>query len=85
MLPVLQESLCYKGMRDEPSIEMMDIILDSLTTGMDYMFGWTMDLSKILTLNIASGTMEFMSQYDKAKPQMESKIAESFEAMELAQ
>lgn len=85
VLPVLQTSLCYKGMRDEPSIQMMDIILDSLTTDIGYMFGWTMSLSKTLTEKIASGTMEFMSQYEKAKPQMESKIAASLEAMGLMQ
>ena len=29
VIPVLQESLCYKGMRDEDSIEMMNLVLET--------------------------------------------------------
>lgn len=29
VIPMLQESLCYKGMRDEDSIEMMNLVLET--------------------------------------------------------
>ncbi len=85
IIPVLQNALCYKGMRDEDSIEMFNEILSSLSTDIGYMFGWTMDLTSDISQNIASGNSNFMSKYESNKSAMENKISATLEAMGLAQ
>lgn len=85
VIPVLQNALCYKGMRDEDSIEMFGKILNSLSNDVGYLFGWTMDLTSDISQNIASGKNNFMSKYESSKSAMERKIENTLNAMGLGQ
>ena len=74
VIPVLQEALCYKGMRDEDSIEMMSIMLDSETLDLGICAGLTNDFMTALSGNEIKGKKEFMSTYEKQKKNIEKNM-----------
>ena len=67
IVPVMQTTFCYKGMRDEDSIEMMNITLDTMTVDFGYLYGWSKDTVGRLATNIANGQDVFASSMKSAE------------------
>ena len=67
IVPVMQTTFCYKGMRDEDSIEMMNITLDTMTVDFGYLYGWSKDTVGKLATNIADGNDTFASSMKSAE------------------
>ncbi len=61
IVPVMQNTFCYKGMRDEDSIEMMNITLDTMTVDFGYLYEWSKSTVNQLSENIAAGRDNFAS------------------------
>lgn len=78
VLPVMQESFCYKGARDEDSIEMMNILLDTRTVDFGFIYGWTTNLITGLCDKMLTGSNSFASSYASAKDGIEADIAKAF-------
>ena len=53
VIPELQRSLCYKGLGDEDSIQMMNIILDTTVVDIGVAYGWTLPMLDGLCNEIA--------------------------------
>ncbi len=83
VIPVVQEALCYKGMRDQDSIEMFEIILDSMSMDIGYMMGWTTDLTKTLCRDMVTGTNKLASSWTVQSKLANKTIEQSVAAMEL--
>ncbi len=70
VLPVYYEvNLSQKGLRNEDSIEMLDIIRDSRCFDIGEVFGWTVDLKNTIDSSLTSGTGDLAStvaQYKSA-------------------
>ncbi|GHV13010.1 hypothetical protein FACS1894219_07060 [Clostridia bacterium] len=58
------QTLTLKAMRDEESMEMLDIILASRSYDLGYFYGWG-GITGIFGDMISSGTMDFSSRYEK--------------------
>ncbi len=80
ILPVMQNSFCYKGARDEDSIEMMNILLDTRTVDLGVVYGWTTDLLANLCTKMLEGNDIFMSSYEASKEKILSDIEKMFGA-----
>ncbi len=74
IVPVMQNTFCYKGMRDEDSIEMMNITLDTMTVDFGYLYGWTKDSVNTLATNIADGKDTFASSMKSAEKMTKRQI-----------
>lgn len=74
IIPVMQETFCYKGLRDEDSIEMMNVILDTITVDCGYFYGWTKTIMKSFAADVVRGKNRFASSLEKNSPTIEKNI-----------
>ena len=74
IVPVMQNTFCYKGTRDEDSIEMMNITLDTMTVDVGYLYGWSKDTVNTLANNIADGKDTFASSMKSAEKMVNKNI-----------
>ena len=74
VIPTLQDELCYKGMRNNDSIDMFNIILDTSTLDIGYMFSWTSELVNKLSGQVCKGKVRFASSFASEKEKILSKI-----------
>ncbi len=61
VIPLYKESLCYKGVRDEDSIDMLDIIMNTLSADVGYLYGWTNQMLDAMCNKAAVGSNTFSS------------------------
>lgn len=78
VIPVLQEALCYKGMRDEDSIEMMNLMLETETIDLGVCAGLTYDFLSKIANNELKGKKEFMSTFEKNSKTIKKNIDKLF-------
>ena len=76
IIPILQESLCYKGLRDNDSIEMMNLILNTEVLDIGIATDLTASLFTTIGDGVVSGKLNFMSTVEKQTKAMNKKIAE---------
>ncbi len=81
ILPVYYESLCYKGLRDEDSIEMLDRIHQSRTADLGRVYGWTISFVNELGTNISKNKGDYASAFAKNESKIQSSIEKSLTAM----
>lgn len=74
IIPELQTALCYKGMRDDDSIEMMDVIMDSIYLDLGYVQSWTTDLVKRIAGDIMKNKLNFVSTVEKQQKRIAKTI-----------
>ena len=79
IVPVMQTTFCYKGTRDEDSIEMMNITLDTMTVDFGYLYDWSKSIVNTLAENIAAGKDTFASSMKSAEKLVNSKIKKTME------
>ena len=82
ILPVYYESLCYKGLRDEDSIEMLDIITDTRTTDLGRTYGWTLSFLAGLGTSIAKDSQSYASKFAAVEGKISGEIAKTVADME---
>ncbi|MCR5263068.1 MAG: hypothetical protein K6D94_04285 [Clostridiales bacterium] len=78
VIPVLQEALCYKGMRDDDSIEMMNLMLETETIDFGVCAGLTYDFLSKIANNELKGKKEFMSTFEKNSKAIQKNIDKLF-------
>jgi hypothetical protein len=78
ILPVLQTAFCYKGLRDEDSIEMMNILLDTRTVDLGVVYGWTADMLSTLCTKMLDGNHIFVSTYETSRNKIIASIEKTF-------
>ena len=82
VIPDIQTSLCYKGMRDDDSIEMFNTILNTLSLDIGYMFGWTKDMvGKLCGADLLKGNDRFASTFAAQKDKITANIEKTLETM----
>lgn len=81
ILPVYYESLCYKGLRDEDSIEMLDRIHKSRTIDIGRTYGWTVSFVDDLGAAIAKNKGDYASSFAKNAEKIQGSIEKSLTAM----
>lgn len=74
IIPELQVALCYKGLRDEDSIEMMNIIMDSVYVDLGYVQNWSSELVKKLAAQIMNNNLNLASTSEKYKTKITKTI-----------
>jgi len=77
--PVLQEMMCYKGIRDDDSIEMLDIIFQSKYADIGYLCGWTINVYNNIVKGLISKNEEIISKIEKEREIVQTKIDKYFE------
>ena len=78
VIPVLQESLCYKGIRDEDSIEMMNLVLETEVVDLTTAAGIANEQMTNICKNIVQGKLQFASYMEKQRKTIEKKINKLF-------
>jgi len=63
--PVVWEAMCYKGVRDEDSIDMLEIIFSSMYVDIGFMWDITKELQTQIALNAANGVENVASLLEK--------------------
>ncbi|MCQ2432498.1 MAG: hypothetical protein MJ175_07840, partial [Clostridia bacterium] len=81
VIPEIQTALCYKGMRDEDSIEMFNTMLNTVSVDIGYLFGWSTDLVNQLSGNIYEGKNDFISRLEKGRSRIEKAIDKTVNQM----
>lgn len=85
VLPIYYESLCHKELRDEDSIEMLEIIHASRTADLGRVFGWTNDLLAKIAGSIMKDNADYASTFakydEKIKTTIENSVAEMTEKL----
>ena len=81
IIPELQVALCYKGLRDEDSIEMLNIIMDTIYIDLGYVQSWSTDLSKQLAKQIMSNNLRLASIAEKNQKKITKTIERAIEDM----
>ena len=74
VFPVYYESLCYKGLRDDDSIDMLGIISDSRWADLGCVYGWTYDTLSLLGSALLTGNLNTASYIEAAKNGIENSI-----------
>lgn len=77
--PVIQEMMCYKGIRDEDSIEMLDIIFQSKYADIGYLCGWIMNVYNNIVKGLINKDEEIVSKIEKERESVQAKIDKYFE------
>ncbi len=78
VIPVLQESLCYKGMRDDDSIEMMKLILETEVVDLTTASGIANEQMTNICKNIVQGKLQFASYMEKQTKKITANIEKLF-------
>lgn len=81
IIPELQVALCYKGLRDEDSIEMMNIIMDTIYVDLGYVQSWSSDLTRQIAKQIMTDTLNLTSSVEKQKNKITKIIERAIESM----
>lgn len=63
--PIVWEAMCYKGVRDEDSIDMLEIIYNSMVVDIGFIWGITNETQMTAAKNAASGKEEVVSLLEK--------------------
>lgn len=63
--PIVWEAMCYKGVRDEDSIDMLEIIYDSMVVDIGFIWGITNETQMTVARSAAVGTKEVVSALEK--------------------
>ncbi len=72
--PNLLTSMCYKGVRDEDSIEMLNIILTSTTADIGFLWNISQSLQMTMAGNAANGVEEVISVIQKEAKSMQTTL-----------
>lgn len=84
VLPVYYDNVVeQKGLRNQESIEMLDIVLSTKTVDLGTLFGWTNTLMSTIRGNLFSGKTEYASTVTKQLKAIEKYITKTLEAIEL--
>lgn len=78
VIPVLQESLCYKGMRDDDSIEMMNLVLETEVVDLTTASGIANEQMTNICSNIVNGKLQFASYMEKQEKKITANIEKLF-------
>ncbi|MBE6613543.1 MAG: hypothetical protein E7632_13745 [Ruminococcaceae bacterium] len=78
VMPVLQQSLCYKGMRNDDSIEMMNLILETEIVDLTVATGIGNDTINGICGSIVKGNLKFASTIASKEKMINSKIDKLF-------
>ena len=81
IIPELQTALCYKGMRDDDSIEMMDIIMNSIYLDLGYVQSWTTDVIKRLAGDIMKDNLNVVSTIERNQKKIVKSIEKAIASM----
>ncbi len=79
VMPVYYSSLCYKGLRDDDSVDMLEIISESRAADLGRVYGWSYDFLNSIGGDILKGKPETASSLEKAKNKIIEKIEKSIE------
>jgi hypothetical protein len=79
VVPALQTALCYKGLRDDNSIEMLEIIRNSQHNDMGFLYSWSSDLMTKFCDNIANNKETAASAYEENITAVEGKMDKTME------
>ena len=83
MLPVFYDNVVeQKGLRNEDSIEMLDIALSTETVDLAFLFGWSSSLVDTIRTNLFKGQTDYASTIEKQKKSIDKKIDQTLEAIE---
>ena len=74
-------TLTQKGLRNEDSIEMMNIIRDSRVPEIGSTFGWTSSISTQIETQLMNGKSDLASKIASAKTKVESLVAKTMEIL----
>lgn len=83
VLPVYYENLCYKGLRDEDSIEMLEMIQASRTCDIGWTYNWTMDFLYSIGTSIQNSSGDYASSFAANETKIKSSIQQTMD--EIAQ
>ena len=78
VIPVLFESFCYKGVRDEDSIDMLNLLMDTETIDFGSAAGISTDFMTEISKQIVTGKTQFASAFEKKTKTMEKAIEKLF-------
>ncbi len=74
VIPALMNSLCYKGVRDDESIEMLELLLNTQTADIGFLYGWTNELLNDLCNKAVEGNNTYASALASKKEGIQKKI-----------
>lgn len=78
VIPVLQTNLCYKGLRDTDSIEMLNILLDTQTVDIGVVYGWSTNFLMGIGEDIVKGNNNFASKLASQSDSIPEQIAKIY-------
>lgn len=82
LLPVYYNTVVeQKGLRNQDSIEMLDIVLSSKTVDLSTLFGWNASLVSSLRAKYFSGNDDVASIIEREKKKIDKSIADTLEAI----
>ncbi|MBQ2708802.1 MAG: hypothetical protein IJF67_11095 [Clostridia bacterium] len=78
VIPVLQQSLCYKGLRNDDSIEMMNLMLETVYTDFTMAAGLAVNEINSICSGIVDGTLQFASSIASSESAIQARIEDLF-------
>lgn len=81
VLPVFFDSLCYKGLRDEDSLDMLSIINTYRKADLGRIFGWTQVFLDQVGAKLVTGKLNIMSDIESKRSSIESSITKTMDAI----
>ena len=86
ILPIYYENVVeQKGLRNEDSIEMLDIVLSNKTIDIANVFGWGMTLNQTISKELFKGSDAIASILEKQKSKIEKSIQDMLDAIAQSQ
>ena len=86
ILPIYYENVVeQKGLRNEDSIEMLDIVLSNKTIDIANVFGWGMTLNQTISKELFKGSDAIASILEKQKSKIEKSIQDMLGAIAQSQ
>ncbi len=83
VLPVYYDNVVeQKGLRNQESIEMLDIVLSTKTVDLGTLFGWANNLMNTIRNDLFLGKTEYASTVTKQQKVIEKNITKTLEAIE---
>ncbi len=84
VLPIYYDNVVeQKGLRNEESIEMLDIVLSTKTVDLGTLFGWANGIMSTIRSNLFLGKTEYASTIEKQTNVIEKNITKTLEAIAL--
>ena len=74
VIPVYYDSLCYRGMRDNDSIEMLNIINAGLVSDLGRFYGWTVQFLDGIGDKLIKGKLNVVSEMEKNASRIQKSI-----------